>query len=308
VSAAGQVALGLVTRDQADYLRVFLGNYLRHGAGKAPLIVIDDGSRDATAEILAALPKDSGIAVHRIAHVTIAHARNEALRRSPAPWLAFSDTDCLLDGDYFEALESIPARFAGSAAVEGAVLAPAGPPPPFTHGVANLAGGFFATANMVFHVPSILALGGFDETRFGDYREDTDLALTVLEKKGAVPFYPDLAVIHPFIPRRFLKSLRGAWSSQSRIVAAEIALFQKHPRSYTLVRRHRDARRTLRAWCGRHSLSSLRSSFNYLRATRSGAGLFASLQAAIVATVEHVFILLLCLAHAGKISRLKSDS
>lgn len=290
------ITLALVTRDQAPYLRVFLANWLRHGAG-IPLIVIDDGSSDATPDILAAIPKEAPASVHRITHVTIAHARNQALARAATPWIAFSDTDCLLGADYFAALAALPGRFPGAAAVEGAVRPPDGPPPPFTHGVANLKGGFYATANMVFHVPTVRALGGFDEARFGNYREDTDLALTLLEQKGAIPFYPELIVAHPYVPRRFMKSLSRFWTDQSRILTAEMRLFEKHPATYARVRHRRNARATVLAWCLRHFLSAARRS-----APPFG---IATLKTLLVAACEQIALLTLCLLRAGKILRLK---
>jgi glycosyltransferase involved in cell wall biosynthesis len=296
------ISLALVTRNQAEYLRIFLAHYLRHGTGAAPLIIVDDGSEDGTAEFLAALPQEAPITVRRIPHASIAHARNQALRLAATPWIAFSDTDCILGPLYFEALAALPLRFAGAAAVEGLVAAPAGPRPPFTHAVVNLQGGFFATANMAFHVPTVLALGGFDETRFGNYREDTDLALTLLEKKGPIPFHPALAAAHPYVPRRFLKTLSEVWAVQNRIIAAEIGLFEKHPVSYARVRRHRDARATLLSWCGKHFLSAARQAVGSLADTGL-RGASACGAALVVAALEQFVILALCVFRVGKIFR-----
>jgi glycosyltransferase involved in cell wall biosynthesis len=309
---AAPISLALVTRNQADYLRRFLANYLAFGAGRIALTVVDDGSDDATPALLAALPREAGIRVHTLPHGTIARARNHALRHSPTPWLAFSDTDCILGRDYFDALPGIPGLFPEAAAVEGAVHAPPGPRPLFAHSVINRRGGFFATANMAFRVASVLALGGFDEVSFGNYREDTDLAMTLIEKHGPIPFLPGWKVVHPHIPRRLIPALRGAFAAQERIIEAEIRLFRKHPRTYALARARGDARSTLAAWACKHSAVILKECLTRVLADR-GIGARDRLRALglmpramAVALWEHGCIVLHCMVRWREIARLKS--
>ena len=309
------ISLALVTRNQAGFLRRFLDNYLASGAGMVALTVVDDGSDDATPSILAALPPGAGIRVHTLhtgPHGSIARARNHALRHSPTPWLAFSDTDCILGRDYFDALAAVPGRFPEAAAVEGAVHAPPGPRPLFAHSVINLRGGFYATANMAFRVAPALAAGGFDEESFGNYREDTDLAMTLIERCGPIPFLPELKVVHPHIPRRLLPALRGAWGAQERIIEAEIRLYRKHPRSYALARARRDARATLAAWALGHSAVILKECLRHVLAARAGAprerlralGLIPRAMAA--ALWEHGCIVAHCMVRWREIARLKT--
>lgn len=305
------VCLALVTYNQADLLRRFLDAYFTEGgAGHVRLLVIDDGSDDLTPSILSSLPGDAGIVVHTLPHVSIAHARNHALRNSPTPWLAFSDTDCRLDRRYFETLPGIPARFPGAAAVEGAVQMP-GPKPPFTHSLANPKGGSFVTANMVFHAASVLSLGGFDEA-FANYREDTDLALTLIEKVGTIPFCADLSVVHPHLPRALGRSLRNAFSVQGRIIASEIRLFEKHPHGYRRVRAHTHARGTLLAWCFRYSARFLKQSLGYLFDTPGLTprdrirGLSPAVKEVSVALWEQMCIGIICMVKWRKITRLNT--
>jgi glycosyltransferase involved in cell wall biosynthesis len=306
-----RISLALATYNQSDLLRGFLANYLRHGASRVPLIVVDDGSEDGTREVLREHAHPS-ITVHNLAHVSAAHARNHALRAAPTEWIAFSDTDCILDEAYFTTLASIPARFPDAAAVEGAVHPTPGPKPPFTHSLHNPIGGTFATANMVFRVKDILALGGFDEGFTVNFREDTDLALTILEKVGAIPFCAELAVEHPHLPRRFGTALRKAFATQDRLVRAEIRLFQKHPSTYARVRHYRDARGTLLSWCAKYFAMHAKEGFGYLFRTRGVTGgdrlrgLLPAAQALIVALLEQACIDAICMARLGTITRLKS--
>lgn len=309
---ADAISLALVTRNQAHYLRRFLDDYLAYGAGRVALTVVDDGSDDATPSILAGLPPAAGIRIHTLPRGSIARARNHALLHSPTPWLAFSDTDCILGPDYFDTLLSVPGRFPGAAAVEGAVHGPPGPRPLFAHSVINRSGGFYATANMAFRIAPVLALGGFDEASFGNYREDTDLALTLIEKYGPIPFLPELKVVHPHIPRRLMPALRGAFAAQGRIIEAEMRLYRKHPRGYALARARGDARSTLAAWALRHSAAVLKEC---LRAVLTGDGkgpedrlraLRLIPPAMAVALWEHGCIVLHCMVRWKEIARLKT--
>lgn len=292
------ISLALATYNQAPLLRRFVDNYLRDGAGIVPLIIVDDGSRDGTADILGALPPEAGISVHRLEHVSVSRARNHALRNCPGPWIAFSDTDCRLDRRYFETLGAIPERYAGSAAVEGAVLPEPGPKPPFHHSLFNARGGTFATANMAFHVATALEAGGFDEG-FGNYREDADLALTLIGRGHAVPFCPDLAVFHPHLPRKFLPSLRTAFATQKAVIRSETRLYRKHPTGYALVRHHPDAATTIGAWRRKYAGLYFRECLRYLFGT-PGLGIpdrirgtNLAVQAMIVALLEQGCVLVI---------------
>lgn len=304
-----EIALAVPTYNQAGLLRAFLSAWRKSGADLVPLIVVDDGSEDATPEVLreAAHPR---LTVHRLAHVSAAHARNHALRHAPTPWLAFTDTDCILSRAYFRTLAEIPSRYPGAIAVEGPVRPVAGPKPPFTHSLHN-PGGAYATANMVFHVEEVLALGGFDEGFTANYREDTDLALTLLDRGVSIPFCADLAVEHPHLPRGFLRSLRAAYRTQARVVGAEMRLYRKHPGSYARVRHHRDARGTLADWCVKYFALYLKECFRYLfrepglRAGERLRAVLPSFQAMIVALAEQTCIVGLCMVKWGEIARLK---
>jgi glycosyltransferase involved in cell wall biosynthesis len=289
-----QVTLAVATYNQADLLRAFLDAWRRAGADLVPLLVIDDGSEDATPRVLAeaAHPR---LDARRHPHASIAHARNRALRAAATPWLAFTDTDCILSRGYFETLARVPARFASAAAVEGAVRPVPGPKPPFTHSLRNDGGGY-ATANMVFRVDEALAAGGFDEA-FGNYREDADLALTLLERGRGIAFCPELVVEHPHLPRPFLRTLRSAWRNQDRILASEVRLWRKHPAAYARLRHHPDARGTLAAWRRRYFAPYFKECFRYLfreagiPVRRRLLALRPSAQAMIAALAEQACIL-----------------
>lgn len=246
------LTLAVVTYNQAHLLEGFLARYLSHGATWVQLMVIDDGSNDATPELLHLSSMRSEITALRIEHGGAAKARNAALKACPTEWLAFTDTDCELDANYFRQLLRVPGLFPTAIAVEGAVLPPEGPKPPLTHWLENASGGVFATANLVMRPRLILALGGFDEAFPSNLREDTDLGLTLLDHHCDFPFFADLKVRHPFIPRNWRVSMLRAWRRQWDTMRAEARLHGKHLHSYRRVRRLESAAATLAWWRRRH--------------------------------------------------------
>jgi glycosyltransferase involved in cell wall biosynthesis len=303
------ITLAVPTYNQAALLRVFLAAWRERGADLVPLMVIDDGSSDATPQVLrdAAHPR---LTVFRLPHVSAAHARNHALRASPTAWLAFTDTDCILSREYFATLATLPERFPQAIAVEGAVRPSAGPKPPFTHSLHN-PGGSYATANMAFRAAEVLALGGFDEAFTVNFREDTDLALTLIDRGHAIPFCADLLVEHPHLPRRFLPSLAAAYATQERLVRAEMRLYAKHPSTYARVRHYPDAFGTLSAWRRKYFALYFKECFRYLfrdpgvSSRDRWRGLRPAAQAMTVALAEQACILWLCMVKWDEVARLR---
>ncbi len=295
-----EITLAVVTYNQVAYLRDFIGNYLRFARPEVvPLLVVNDGSTDGTRDFLDGLPS-THIRVENLSHVSAAHARNHALAIVPTPWLAFSDSDCRLDAEYFALLAEVPRKFPDCAAVEGAVHAPEGPRPPFSHSLSNRTGGMFATANMIFRVEATRRVGGFDEGFPVNFREDVDLGLRLLEAGEKIEFCSELKVVHPHVPRRLLRSLKAAFTQLPKLVEAEVRLYAKHPHTYARVRYHRHWRATLLAWCTRPVVTAWRDSRAFLRevsrktgTARRGAGIREwkqCLMAIAVALVEQVAV------------------
>ncbi len=93
----------LATYNQAEHLALALRGYLRQSTADFHLVVADDGSTDATADVIAATA-----GAFEARGIGFAHVRqeddgfrkcrilNEAVRQSPpAPLLVFSDGDCI---------------------------------------------------------------------------------------------------------------------------------------------------------------------------------------------------------------------
>lgn len=257
--------LALVTRDQAELLDIFLKNYVEWGKHWIHLLVIDDGSRDATSDILQQYQQTHGIRFQRQSPSGAACARNHALRICETPWIAFSDTDCILNEDYYPSLATALETHKDEKAFEGAVDAPNTPIPYMSHWLHNPKGGCFATANMVFQIDAVQKVGGFDENYPSNLREDSDLALSLLENGIQIPFEKNLRIVHPYIPRIFSREISKAFHRQKDIVRAELKLYAKHPRLYPRLRRHHSASGTLFSLALKHAWLFSKISFPWLK-------------------------------------------
>jgi histidinol-phosphate phosphatase family protein len=144
------------------------------------VVVVDDRAGDG-----AALVHD-GVIVVRSGGRGPAAARNVGWHRCIAPWVCFVDDDVVLGDGWFEALLH-DLRRAGpkTAAVQGRIRVPLPNdrrPTDRERCVAGLEGAPWITADMAVRRTALVAVGGFDE-RFGRaYREDSDLALRLVDR------------------------------------------------------------------------------------------------------------------------------
>jgi len=306
-----QISLGLVTYNQYEFLKIFMKNYIQLGQNILPLIIVDDGSDDETQLFLSSIKTEYNITVHNSLHQSIAHARNLILKMVTTPWVAFSDTDCLLNQEYFRMVQSIPKMYPRAIAVEGAVHYANAYKPAFTHSLQNEQGSMYVTANMIFHVSSVLKLGGFDP-QFKNFREDVDLALRITSECGPIPFEKNLIVYHPHVPRKFLSSLKLAWKKQSNIFESEILLYKKHPNKYKLVRYSSNAKKTISNWFFKYLFLNLNIEIKCIQIqkvyTPKNFIKTVKVSVAILTTNlwEQICIIALCLLKMNKILGLKN--
>jgi len=163
------------------------------------VIVVDDGSRDLTAEIAAGVNGAGRIRVIRQRHGGIGAALNAGMRAARGPLIAITRADCVVDADWLGlAVRAIAeGRLDGcggpiypSAAVSGiAARAIAS----LTNMLTTDAPGMHATMlndrNMVVRKASLIAAGGFD-ARFIDGAAAADLAARMVEAKMTLGWCP----------------------------------------------------------------------------------------------------------------------
>src|ERR671929_237350 len=114
-----------------------------------------------------------------------ARARNLGWRTARTAWIAFLDDDVVPDPDWYqrlaEDLAGLPADVAGS---QGRVRVPLPQdrrPTDWERGTAGLATSSWITADLAYRRAALAAVGGFDERFPRAFREDSDLALRVMD-------------------------------------------------------------------------------------------------------------------------------
>lgn len=165
------------------------------------VIVVDDGSEDATAELAAAMP---GVIVVRAAGVGPGAARNAGVARCVAPLLAFTDADCAPRPGW---LRAGLAALAGADLVQGAVVPdPRASRRPFDRTISvSRAHGLYETANLFARRELFDRLGGFEDplgARIGKpLGEDVWFGWRA-DRAGARTAFSEAAVVeHAVFPR-----------------------------------------------------------------------------------------------------------
>ncbi len=87
----------------ADCIRASVESVLRQSYRNLELLVIDDGSQDATADVLGGiLSEDSRVRLIRQENQGVSGARNTGLEQAKGTWIAFLDADDFWKEDFLE--------------------------------------------------------------------------------------------------------------------------------------------------------------------------------------------------------------
>src|SRR3954466_10030793 len=184
---------------------------LATGTGPRPaeLVLVDD--RPTGAPLSPERPGLPPVRVVRTGGGGPAAARNLGWRTARSPWIAFLDDDVVPDPDWYEALDrdldGLPADVAGS---QGGVRVPLPEdrrPTDWERGTAGLATSAWITADLAYRRSALAAVGGFDGRFPRAFREDSDLALRVLDT-GARLVRGQRWITHPVRPVDRWVSLR----------------------------------------------------------------------------------------------------
>jgi len=178
------------------------------------VIVVDNGSSDATAEIAAAA--DGPVSLVRGSGGRAGEARNRGAQEARASALAFTDADCEPEPSW---LREGLAALAGAELVQGAVRPdPAVSPGPFDRTVsAGAEVGLYETANMFVSRETFDRVGGFED---------------VIEAELESPFGED--VWFGWRARR-----AGARTTFAAMAVVRHAVFPRGPLAYVLESRRR---------------------------------------------------------------------
>src|SRR5699024_435877 len=103
LSAEPLVSVIIPSKDRATVLPTAVQSVLDQTYGRWELIVVDDGSRDQTPEVLAAFTGDPRVRV--VTHETnrgVAAARNTGLEAATGAYIAYLDSDNTWEPDFLE--------------------------------------------------------------------------------------------------------------------------------------------------------------------------------------------------------------
>jgi glycosyltransferase involved in cell wall biosynthesis len=116
------VSVVIPTRGRAEYLEVTLDSLLAQRTGLShELVVVDDGSADATPDVVHARPPVRSVAHGAKRGLNV--ARNTGIRETSAPLIAFVDDDVLVPPDWLEALATGAERHPEAEAFGGPIHA-----------------------------------------------------------------------------------------------------------------------------------------------------------------------------------------
>ncbi len=191
------------------------------------VIVVDDGSTDATPRIAQGFP------VHYIRQENRgpAAARNHGAAEAKGSILAYTDADCVPEPEW---IERLAAGFAEGVGAVGGTYALTSPEKALARMVHEEIAArharfaqevdFLGSFNVAYRKEVFEAVGGFDETFTMASGEDNDLAYRIYDKGYKLRFVPEARVAH-FHPTRLWPYLRtqlwhGFW---------RVKLYVKHP-------------------------------------------------------------------------------
>lgn len=153
------------------------------GPRPAEIVLVDD--RPAGEPLRPDRPGLPPVRVVRTGGGGPARARNLGWRTARTEWIAFLDDDVVPDPDWYARLaDDLAALPAGAAGSQGRVRVPLPAdrrPTDWERGTAGLATSSWITADLAYRRPALAAVGGFDERFPRAFREDSDLALRVMD-------------------------------------------------------------------------------------------------------------------------------
>lgn len=191
------ISVVVPTRNRAGLLPDLLAALDAQTYPEYEVIVVDDASDDETPDVLAAWAGEGNTALRLHLPAGSYAARNVGWQRARGEIVAFTDDDCLPEGDWLVNLaEAI--RDPETVGAQGVTLARPGEITPFTHQIEQCSPGPpYRTCNIAYRHSLLARFGGFESMQ---WYADNILGLRA-QRHGEVTFAPDAVVLHPPRPR-----------------------------------------------------------------------------------------------------------
>ncbi|MEI6703690.1 MAG: glycosyltransferase [Deltaproteobacteria bacterium] len=212
------ITIAVVTYNAAGCIKQCIESVLQqeYKNGLYELLVVDGCSNDGTQEIV----KDYGSRVRMVenAERTIASNRNVALREAKYPYIAFTDSDCVVQSNWLEKLsinfEELLSQNNQIAGVGGGNIVGSGlsafhealsvAQNSFIGSLGSVQGTLYENVravdslgclNVLYNRDLLLSIGGFDED-LKNMCEDTDINYRLRDNGYLLYYIPDATVIH----------------------------------------------------------------------------------------------------------------
>jgi GT2 family glycosyltransferase len=206
-STVPAVSIVMPTYNRSQYVVAAVEHLLnlKPPDGGFEIIVVDDGSKDDTATVLASQVDSGAIQLIRRANGGPAAARNTGIAASRGSIIALTDDDCQPAEDWL--MQLLAVLESSSVAGVGGRTVPASVDSLVSRFVArrhvselpasaNGAVRWLVTCNAAFKREALLAVGGFDESYPVPGGEDTDLCARLISAGYTLGVAPDALVKH----------------------------------------------------------------------------------------------------------------
>lgn len=220
-----RITVVIPTYNRADLLKRCLASLTEQEYNNFEVMVVDDGSKDRTKDVVNSFKERLDLKYIFQENKGPASARNSGIKEASGDIIAFIDDDCIASRQWLNAINKALAEKA--VGIEGKTI-PNYTISPFSHYVRNVDGGRYLSCNIAYK-KEILRETCFDENFpvLYHFREDSDLAFSILEKGHVIKFVPEALVYHPPFRESWLKILNN-----KRRFFVDPLLFKKHPKMY----------------------------------------------------------------------------
>ncbi len=232
-AAAPRISVVVCTRNGGPTLRECLKSLVALNYPDFEILVIDDGSKDATAEVAKSFER---VLYHFQEHAGLSVARNLGAKLATGSIIAYTDDDCIAHPDWLLHLSH--------AFVDETITAAGGPniPPPPRNRIERVVAAapgapahvllndteaeHLPGCNLVIRKEALNCIGGF-QVEFKTAGDDVDVCWRLREAGGRLRFVSGAMVWHH---RRF--SIRAYMNQQFGYGQAEALLMKKHPERF----------------------------------------------------------------------------